>query len=305
MLFIEGQKVFEKYLINRGLRPETVRGYMKELHTFNRFITDRYNNLVYVEDITVDDVEEYMHQLDDKRDLAPRSRNRYLFSLRSFLNYAVKNQWVERNVASDVNQVKVIEEEKVVLTQEEVEELLNMIEHPIIHFAVALMANSGMRVIEATGLKMKDIDFEQNQFLVHEKGRRQRYVPIAKSLQPHLDNYLTNVRCNVDSEYLLATAKTGKLSASYINDVLHKATQKLGWNKKVTCCTFRRSFVTNLLRSNVDIFTIQRLLNHQSLKTTLSLFQLHDNRLRNVVDTLYSATLQLDASSGEDAPTKK
>lgn len=126
-----------------------------------------------------------------------------------------------------------MEEKKVALTKEEIDELLNMIEHPVIHFAVALMAYSGMRVIEAKGLKMSDIDFEYNQFLVNGKGRQQRYVPIAKTLKPYLDDYLNNIRGDIDSDYVLATTKTGRLSAGYINNILHKATDKLGWDKRL------------------------------------------------------------------------
>ncbi|WP_346200240.1 tyrosine-type recombinase/integrase [Caldifermentibacillus hisashii] len=286
MLFTEAQQAFKKYMIYHEMSSETVKGYMKDLRTFNRFITDKYNSLIYVEDITVDDVEEYMYYLVDERELAPRSRNRYLFSLRSFFNYAVKKQWVDRNVAAEVDPVKVMEEKKVALTKEEIDELLNMIEHPVIHFAVALMAYSGMRVIEAKGLKMSDIDFEYNQFLVNGKGRQQRYVPIAKTLKPYLDDYLNNIRGDIDSDYVLATTKTGRLSAGYINNILHKATDKLGWDKKVTCHTLRRSFATNLLREGVNVFAISKLLGHRSLKTTTVYLQLNENELQTAVDKL-------------------
>lgn len=286
MLFTEGQQHFKKYMIYHEMSPETVKGYMKDLRCFNQFITDRYNSLVYVEDITVEDVEEYMYYLVDERELAPRSRNRYLFSLRSFFNYAVKKQWVKRNVAAEVDPVKVMEEKKVALTKEEIEELLDAIDHPIIHFAVALMSYSGMRVIEAKGLKMSDIDFERNRFLVNGKGRRQRYVPIAKALKPYLDDYLNHIRVDVDSDYVLATTKTGRLSAGYINLVLHKATKKLGWDKTVTCHTLRRSFATNLLREGVNVFAISKLLGHKSLKTTTLYLQLNENELQSAVDKL-------------------
>lgn len=286
MLFTEAQKAFEKYMIYQEMSPETVTGYTKDLRTFNKFITERYNTLVYIQDITVDDVEEYMYYLLDERDLAPRSRNRYLFSLRSFFNYAVKKQWIERNVASEVDSVKVMEEKKVALTQEEIQELLDAIDHPVVRFSVALMANTGMRVIEAKGLKILDIDYEQNQFLVNGKGRRQRYVPIAKSLKAYLDDYLNNIRGDIDSEYVLATTKSGKISTCYINNILHKTTEKLGWQKKVTCHTLRRSFATNLLRNGVNVFAISKLLGHQSLKTTTIYLQLNEVELQSAVDTL-------------------
>lgn len=286
MLFTEAQKAFEKYMIYHEMSQETVKGYMKDLRTFNRFITERYNSLVYVEDITLAHVKEYMYYLVDKLELAPRSRNRYLFSLRSFFNYAVKKQWVDRNIAAKVHPVKVIQEKKVALTQEEIEELLEVIEHQIIRFAVVLMANSGIQVVEVKGIKMIDIDFAQNQFLIIGKGKWPRYVPIAKALKPYLEDYLTNIRGDIDSEYLLATSKTGRLSSGYINVELHKATEKLGWDKKVTCQTLRRSFATNLLRNDVNVFAISKLLGHQSLKTTAMYLQLNENELQQAVDTL-------------------
>ena len=134
MLFTEAQQAFKKYMIYQEMSSETVTGYLKDLRAFDQFVTDRYNSLIYVDDITLEDVEEYMYYLVDERELAPRSRNRYLFSLRSFLNYAVKKQWVERNVASEVDPVKILDEKKVALTKEEIEELLDVIKHPIIRF---------------------------------------------------------------------------------------------------------------------------------------------------------------------------
>lgn len=286
MLFIEAQEAFKKYLISREMSGETVKGYMKDLRCFNRYMMDNYNSSIYVEDITADDVEEYMYYLLDERDLAPRSRNRYLFSLRSFLNYAVKKRWVENNVASEVDPAKVMEEKKVALTQKEIQELLEVIKHPIVNFAVALLSYSGVRVSEGGTLPLENIDFEQNRMLVIGKRKKQRYIPIAKSLKPYLNDYLENIRVPNDSPFLLATKKTGKLSAQTINRELHRATKELGWDKVVTCHALRRSFATNLLRKGVDVFAISKLLGHASLKTTTVYLQLNEKELQTAVDRL-------------------
>ncbi|MEK4951668.1 tyrosine-type recombinase/integrase [Bacillus sp. FSL W8-1127] len=286
MLFSEAQEAFKKHLIYREMSGETVKGYMKDLRCFNRYMTDVYNGAIYVEDITTDDIEEYMHYLLDERELAPRSRNRYLFSLRSFLNYAVKKQWVEHNVASEVDPVKVMEEKKVALTEEEIDELLATIKHKIVKFSVAFLYYTGMRVNEAHNITFEDIDNERNRLLVNGKGKKQRYIPIAKSLKPHLENYLTNIRGPIDSPYLLATKKTGRLSAGYINYELHRATKELGWDKNVTCHALRRSFATNLLRKRVDVFKISKLLGHSSIKTTTVYLQLNENELQTDIDKL-------------------
>ena len=118
------------------------------------------------------------------------------------------------------------------------------------------------------------------------KGRRQRYVPIAKALMPYLEEYLKNIRVDLESDYVLATVKSGKLSSAYINKVLRKTTKKLGWSKNVSCHTLRRSFATNLLRNGVNVFTISKLLGHKSLKTTTHYLHLNDSELQSAVDTL-------------------
>lgn len=286
MLLTEGQKLFHKYMISREMSKETIDAYLKDLRYFNRYMTDVYNTAIYVEDITADDVEEYMYYLVDERELAPRSRNRYLFSLRSFLNFAVKKRWVEFNAATEVDQVKVMDEKKVALTQAEIEELLPAIEHPIIRFAVELMCFTGLRVKEARTLVMADIDFEENQLLANGKGKKQRYIPIASAFKPSLEEYIADIREAEDSPYLLATKKTGKLSAIYINNELHRAVKALGWNKNVTCHALRRSFATNLLRKGVNVFAISKLLGHASIKTTTVYLQLNENELQDAVDKL-------------------
>ncbi|MBT2641725.1 tyrosine-type recombinase/integrase [Bacillus sp. ISL-41] len=286
MLFTEGQKLFNKYMITHGMSEETIKGYLKDLRLFNHYMTDVYNTAIYVEDVTADDVEEYMYYLLDERELAPRSRNRYLFSLRSFLNYAVKKRWVEFNAATEVDPVKVMDEKKVALTQEEIEELLSAIEHPIIRFAVALLSFTGLRVKEARTLILSDIDFEQNRLLANGKGKKQRYIPIAQSFKPYLEEYIAEIRESNDSPYLLATKKTGKLSAIYINNELHRAVKELGWDKNVTCHALRRSFATNLLRKGVNVFAISKLLGHASIKTTTVYLQLNENELQEAVNKL-------------------
>jgi site-specific recombinase XerD len=285
MLFTEAQERFKEYLIFREKSKETVKGYMKDLRKLNRFLEDLNNGPVYLDDIEMEHIEKYMLYLKEIG-LKPRSRNRYLFSVRSFLNYAVKKKWVDYNVASEIESVNVLQEKKVALTPEEIQQLLEAIEHPIIEFAVILLAYTGLRIQEAHNLRLEDIDFERNRILANGKGKKQRYIPIANALKPYLEDYLANVRGPVDSEYVLATKKTGRLSPGFVNYELRKAVHKLGWNKTVTCHTLRRSFATNLLRKGVNIFTISKLLGHASVKTTMVYLQLNEDELQAAVNKL-------------------
>ena len=283
--FTEAQEKYRVNLVTKEKSEETIKGYMKDLRRLNRFLENLYNGPVYLEDLQMDDIEDYMAFLKDEG-LKPRSRNRYLFSTRSFLNYSVKKKWIPFNVASEVDAVNVLDEKKVALTQEEVDQLVEAIEHKIIRFAILLLAYTGLRIKEALELKLEDIDLEKNQISANGKGRKQRWIPIAKAFLPILIDFINNEREAPDSPYLLATKKTGRLSALYVNTVLHKSVADLNWKKNVTCHALRRSFATNLLRKGVDIFTISKLLGHASVKTTMIYLQLNPSELQVAVDKL-------------------
>lgn len=285
MLFSEAQVKFRDYLISKETSSETIMGYMRDLQRLNKFLEKKYNGPVYLEDIQMDDIEDYMLFL-KAEGLKPRSRNRYLFSTRSFFNYAVKKKWIPYNVAAEIEGIKILDQRKVALTQDEIDELVKAIDHYLIKFTVRLLGYTGLRIKEALELELEDIDLQKNQIIANGKGKKTRLVPIAKAFVPILDDFIRNGRESVESPYLLATKRTGKLSAIYVNEGIRKAVSKLGWDKKVTCHTLRRSFATNLLRKGVDIFTISKLLGHASVKTTMIYLQLNPEELQLAVDKL-------------------
>lgn len=285
MLLEDVQEKFLDSLKLKDYSDETIRGYKSDLKDFNKFLSNRYNTSVYIDEIIVEDIEAYLQYLADVRKLQPKSRNRYLSSVSSMFTYAVKKEWIAKNPALVVDNAKVIEKPKVALTEEEIEELVEVIDHPVIKTAVIFMAKSGLRVNETINIKKDEIDLAMNTIHVVGKGGKYREVPIAQSLKPVLIHYLREIR-NSDSEYLFATKKTGRLSAQYINRELAMATEKLGWTKKITNHTLRRSFATNLYLKGVSLVAIQKLLGHESLRTTSIYLNVHQSELHEAVNLL-------------------
>ncbi|WP_198508004.1 tyrosine-type recombinase/integrase [Bacillus sp. FJAT-42315] len=286
MLFEDTQTAYLNYLKMSEYSLETIKGYTKDLNSLNRFLQGHLNGLVYLDDITRDDLEEYLIYLAEERNLQPRSRNRYLASVSSMFNYALKKEWIEQNPAATIDSAKVVEKQKVSLTETEIEELLGTITHPIIRTAILFMLKTGLRINEAIELKMEQVDFEKSLiYVVNGKGKKNRTVPLAASVQPHLLDYLETER-DSDSPYFFATKKTGRLSGQYVNMELRKAAKKLKWTKKVTNHTLRRSFATNLLSKGTNVVTIQHLLGHASLKTTSIYLNVQIDDLRDAVNQL-------------------
>lgn len=173
----------------------------------------------------------------------------------------------------------------------------------------SLMYGSGLRVSECTELRVKDIDFERGEILVRcGKGDRDRRVPLPRMAVPALRVHLERTRRRFERDlrdgvsgaplpnalarklpsanrdwgwqYMFPAARvyvekeTGKrrrhhLHETAIQRAFTAAVRSSGVSKRATCHSLRHSFATHLLENGADIRTIQELLGHTSLQTTM------------------------------------
>lgn len=233
-----------------------------------RFLEQKYNCQPYLEDITVQDLEEYLYTLTAKgKTIASRSRVVYI--LRSFYNFAVRQGLAVRNVAEKLEPIKTQQKERTYLSNTEFKELVKSINHSVVRVLASTLFMTGLRINEALSLTLDDVDMERKLIHIrHGKGNKSRVVPICDKLYVILAKYLEKIRLSIDSTRFFATKKTGKISRQFVNLELQIATEKLGWKKHVTCHVLRHSFASYLVRKNVNIVKVQRLLGHSSLSTT-------------------------------------
>lgn len=195
----------------------------------------------------------------------------------------------------------------VVLSRDEVRAVLAELQgtHGLI---ATLLYGSGLRLLECLSLRVKDLGFERSQVCVRQgKGRRQRVTSLPRRLEATLRSHLQDVR-RIHTRDLARGAVTplpGALARKYPNAGrewiwqwvfpaarlsrdrrsrapfrwhLHEtalqravkaAAARSGVQKRVTCHTFRHCFATHLLEDGTDIRTVQELLGHRELKTTM------------------------------------
>ncbi|GGJ81348.1 tyrosine recombinase XerD [Anoxybacillus voinovskiensis] len=286
-LFRTCAKEFMEGLKARNASPETIAGYAKDLEMVSRFLEKKYNGFVCLDDIQTEDVEEYLRMLRVERHYQPASVNRHLNTLRSFYKYAIKKGWTVRNVVAPIDQLKAPKKERTFIDEKEYEQLVQAIQHPTIQVVIQCLFYTGLRITECLSLTLEDVNLEEGIIFVQNgKGNKQRKVPISPKLLPLLKHYKEHIRPATDSPFFFALSKTGKLSDVYVNRVLHETTRKLGWKKKVTCHVLRHSFASNLVKNNVHIVHIQKLLGHADLKTTSVYVHANQEQLVEAIRTL-------------------
>ncbi|WJQ81023.1 tyrosine-type recombinase/integrase [Brevibacillus brevis] len=279
-------EMFLQHMKSKERSSETISGYSKDLMSFYRYLEQKYNGKVYIEKITVDDIEAFLFLL-KVQNQKPASRSRKLHALRSFFAYACKKEFVTRNIAHSVEPPKLQQRERTYLSEDEVTKLVGAIEHPLIRITVMTLYYTGLRISECLNLTLSTVDLEKGLILVLAgKGNKDRSVPISSKLLPILLDYIHNHRPKVDTDYFFATQKTGMLSPVYVNRVLGETVKKLGWKKKVTAHILRHSFASQLVKKNVNLVKIQKLLGHSSLKVTSIYTHSNIDELKDAVNEL-------------------
>lgn len=251
------------------------------------------------------DAAEYLRYLTLQRRVSVSTMNQALSALQ-FLFKAVLKQKSEgmENVRRPARSQHV----PTVLTREEVRELLGLMEGTG-KLMAGLMYGSGLRVLECVRLRVKDVDFGNGYIVVRAgKGDKDRRVPLPKSLIPELKEQLKIARGRWEKDaalgvegvflpealsvkvpkaegewgwYWLFPAEslsddpwTGKVRRHHVGEngvqqLVKRCALRAGLTKVVTPHTLRHSFATHLLEAGSDIRTVQELLGHADVSTTM------------------------------------
>ncbi len=196
----------------------------------------------------------------------------------------------------------------VVMTRDEVRRILGCM-HGTPRLMADLMYGSGLRLLECCRLRVKDIDFARNQVTVRRgKGDKDRMTMLPAAMKNDLSRHLERVRLQNQQDLArgagrvelpgalarkLPSAATRwpwqwvfpatriyvdrvtqeqrrhHLHETVVQQAVHRAVLESGIEKRATCHTFRHSFATHLLESGSDIRTVQELLGHKDVATTM------------------------------------
>jgi len=172
-----------------------------------------------------------------------------------------------------------------VLSQEEVLQLLRCTSTPGHRIVLMTMYATGLRVSEAVALRPADIDSRRMTILVGQgKGNKQRLVPLSRKLLTELRLWW---RVHRHPQRLFPGQKKGQpLSVSVIQRAVGRAARAAGLTRRPSTHTLRHTFATELLEAGIDLLTIQKILGHTSLSTTARYTHVRRNHLQAAAGVL-------------------
>ncbi len=266
-----------------------------------------FHNKIHPEKLGKQEIEQFLTHLVTHRHVSAATQNQAFNALMFLYNQVLELPLVDQNI--NALRAKQRVHLPTVLSTEEVKHIIEQFSDNHYKAIIQTIYGCGLRLSEALRLRIKDIDFGYNRMIIWDsKSLNDRSLPLPQKLiktykemicknklQHQLDlddgfgtvempNALARKYPSADKEfkwqYLFPMAKVSKdpksgtirrhhVLESTFSRNLKKAVLKSKINKKVTAHTFRHSYATHLLQAGIDIRTIQELLGHKRLETTM------------------------------------
>jgi len=251
------------------------------------------------------EVESFLTYLAVKKNVSASTQNQAQSAILFLYKEVLK---VDIGWLNGVKRAKNSERLPVVFSRNEVNALMSYLDgiHWMMAF---ILYGAGLRLMECVRLRIKDVDFEYRQIVVRDgKGRKDRVTMLPETIETPLRNHLEKVKIqhtqdlaegfgevylpyalerkypNANKEwgwqYVFPATKrsidprSGKTRRHHIDEktlqrAMKKAITRAKVNKPGSCHTLRHSFATHLLESGYDIRTVQELLGHKDVNTTM------------------------------------
>ena len=236
-------------------------------------------------EISVDEINSYLYRITVHDKLSISYFKHAVYGLRHWFRLFGME---EKAIA--MPSIKKEETLPMVLSQQECRELFKaprLLKHK---FLLAFAYAGGLRMNELRMLKIAGVDLHRKQVHIKQgKGKKDRYVVLSNYLAQSFEKYLTEAKPQV---YLFEGLTPGQpMGERSIQYVINEALQKTSIKKAATMHTLRHSFATHLLEDGVNIQTIQKLLGHSDMRTTLvylHVAQIKPTLGHSPLDTLYN-----------------
>lgn len=282
-------KLYVRYLrLERNLSPNTIEAYRNDLAHLEAFMM---RNNLKLENVTLEQLHTFAASLHEYG-ITPRSQARVLSGVRSFFRFLVLDGVVESDSTELLEWPSLPEHLPVVLTLEEIDRIEDSIDLSKAEGArnraiIEVLFSCGLRVSELVNMKLSDLYLEDRVLLVRGKGNKERLVPVSNKAIADLkrwffDRNLMKIKPGED-DYVFLNRRGAHLTRTMILIMVKRQAEEAGIKKTISPHTFRHSFATALLQGGADLRSIQAMLGHEKIDTTLVYTHISNEQLRKAI----------------------
>ena len=255
--------------VERNLSPATIQSYQEDLRHFVAWLDEIGLDL---KELTPEKLDEFLTLTAGQEVYSPTSIARHFSSLRGFLKY-MQNQG-EYNYSSE----SMLERPKLghylpqYLTREEIDSVFESAangKNPLRDTALfELMYSAGLRISETLGIKLSQMDIDNEWLTPIGKGNKQRLVPLGSKAKENLKAWIELGRplTHPTTDNIILNSRGKPMSRMGAWKIVQQHTMHL--SKQVSPHTFRHSFATHCLEAGMDLRVLQELLGHADISTT-------------------------------------
>jgi site-specific recombinase XerD len=255
----------------RGLKPNTQQAYLDAV----KHLAQHYGRSP--DRLSEEELRQYFVRLSKDRRCAKSTLRVRLFAVKFLFRHTL------RRPLPLFDLIRLPRDRKLptVLSRQEVRRVLKCIRWQAARMTAVVMYSCGLRVTAATRLRPRDIDSRRMVLCVRNgKGRKDRYVPLPQRTLELLRAYWREHR---PGHWLFPDRSGSKpIRREAVLSCVRAAGRDAKLTKPICCHTLRHSYATHLLEDGVDLRTIQALLGHRSIRSTIGYLHLTQKAIKNV-----------------------
>ncbi|MEG2983451.1 MAG: tyrosine-type recombinase/integrase [Peptostreptococcaceae bacterium] len=269
----------------RKLTANTVNSYFIDIKKYLAYIENKNIDLF---DSTENDIISYIIEL-EKIDVSASTISRSISSIKSFYEYLFLNRYIDWNVSKNIKKPKIEKKEIDILTEEEIEALLNFdeLKNPknIRDKAIfEVLYGTGMKVTELIELELEDVNIELG-YICCKSGKYPRVIPLAKTTSKYIDKYLRESRCeilksNYGEKALFISSNESKFTRQGLWKLIKKHAHKANINKNINPTILRNSFAIHLINQGTNIAVVSKILGNTNLSSLQNYLNCIDKNIR-------------------------
>lgn len=269
-------QAYQDYLVKeKNYAALTVKAYLNDICSFQEYLSSNHDNIP-LEEVGYPLIRNWIVTLVEN-DIANKSVNRKISSLKSFYKFLLKVKQIKSNPLLKHKSLKTPKKVQIPFSEKEISDVFeqnnfsNDFEGIRNRLVIELFYATGIRRAELINLKTVNIDFSNKTIKVLGKRNKERIIPLLACTLEVVNMYLKHrieIITDNSQDMLILSKKGNKVSESFVYRLINDYFSTVSLKVKKSPHVLRHSFATHLLNNGADLNSVKELLGHASLSST-------------------------------------